>query len=290
MLYYLLSKIRERQHQVVISTHSPTLVRSLPREAIKVFSLNASGLVDVEENRPSQEAFYYIGHRYDADINLIVEDKLAKAVIDSVIDSQGEAFKQRFRVSFGAGGDSAIKKQMPVYAGWPTRPTIIFDGDKAPTVEADRPTHIETSKIAIGDRTPDRLRRMIAAQAGQEIEFAFNSNMTDEEKCHIYIRYLDYYSQHVFYLPFPTPEQAIWSDAACRHLIESAEPDPDSAERQAKEVIALPDYKARFAKLAELVNVTEDVHRIFVLRFGHTKGEGWYNLLELLKRIEVMYA
>ena len=280
MLAYLLDKIKRKKLQVVISTHSPTLVSYLPREAIKVFSLNAEGSADVVGDRPAEEAFHYIGHRYDASINIVVEDRLAKEVVEAAIQSKGPAFAKRFSVSFGPGGHTAIKKDMVVYSRSESGPLILFDGDQRP--EGNR-THIDTSQIMAGELTADHLKDLIDQQAGSRIDFAMDSNMGDDAKRELFKRYLDYYRDNVHYLPFPTPEQAIWDDTACRGLLSLY--DPSEAESKAGMIAAMPDYKERFAALSEATKSIDAVHNLFVGRFKHVNGNLWNQLVTLVERI-----
>jgi len=372
MLAYLLDRTKRKKLQVVISTHSPTLVQYLPREAVKVFSLNAYGLAEVIPNRPAEEAFHYIGHRYDARINIVVEDRLAQAVVNAAIRSRGEAFAKRFSLSFGPGGETSIKKDMVIYSRSGNVPIILLDGDQIPfnlqlmpsvddeggmptegrslvivadvggvlhfrffdalgqqilrmseadlpdrarninqlrlkladlwilqklpkgdknrvvsavttLVDLSRELHVDTEKIAIGDRNPSFLTRLIEKQAGSKVEFAMDSNMNDEAKSDLFVAYLDYYRKKVFYLPFTSPEEVIWDDAACRQLLDIENP-KTSAERAA-EIGTITDYKKRFARLSELVERVDAVHTLFVRRFSNTGGEQWDRLVELLTRI-----
>lgn len=372
MLAYLLDRIKRKQLQVVISTHSPTLVGYLPRQAIKVFSLNAQGNADVVPNCTAEEAFHYIGHRYDAKINVIVEDRLAKEVVEAAIKANGEAFAKRFSVSYGPGGESAIKRDMAVYSRGDKAPLILFDGDQIPltlrlipmvhekhgipqqgrdlavvavidekfqfrlfdaegelVVEASQDEypekaaeiarlkeylesmwtakkhtktqvykfyeifktivtplsrfHLDTDRIAVGDRKPAHLMGLIEGQAGSKIDFAMDSHMSDDAKSDLFVRYLDYFRRSVYYLPFPTPEEVIWDDGACRSLLSAS--DPAGADAKATEISSLPDYKARFAALSEVTKSVEAVHHIFVSRFVHTNGDSWNQLVNLMKQI-----
>ena len=280
MLAYLLDRIKRKRLQVVISTHSPTLVQYLPREAIKVFSFNAQGNADIVPDRPAEEAFHYIGHRYDAGINIVVEDRLAKAVVDAAIQSKGPAFAKRFSVSFGPGGQSAIKKDMVVYSRSGNGPVILFDGDLRPE---GNPPHVDTDEILAGEFTAEHLKKLIDRQAGSQIDFAMDSGMPDESKLEMFRRYLDYYRDKVHYLPFPTPEQAIWDDNACLKLLEVY--DPGEAQAKAASIIIISDYKKRFATLSEVTKSVDAVHNLFVGRFQHTNNDFWNQLVALVSQI-----
>ena len=280
MLAYLLDRIKRKKLQIVISTHSPTLVGYLPRESIKVFSLNAEGYADIVPDRPAEEAFHYIGHRYDASINIVVEDRLAKEVVEAAIQSKGAAFAKRFSVSFGPGGHTAIKKDIVVYSKSGNGPIILFDGDQRPE---GNPPHIDTNQILAGAFNSEHLKELIDKQAGSKIDFAMDSNMPESAKVELFRRYLDYYRDRVHYLPFPTPEEAIWDDGACRGFL--ALSDPNEAATKAATITAMTDYKKRFAALSEATKSVDAVHNLFVNRFKRTNSDLWNQLVAIVTQI-----
>lgn len=49
---------KEKKLQVVISSHSPILIRDMPSEAIKLYITNSQGRFEVKENVDYREAFY----------------------------------------------------------------------------------------------------------------------------------------------------------------------------------------------------------------------------------------
>src|SRR5699024_7755708 len=65
----------KNKHQIVISTHSSSIVSQLPKEAIKLFNLNSnSGKVSIVENVSPEEAFFTLGDRLSKK-TIFVEDK-----------------------------------------------------------------------------------------------------------------------------------------------------------------------------------------------------------------------
>jgi len=279
MLAYILEKVKTDKHQVVISTHSPTLVQHLPKEAIKVFSLNPEGNSDVVADCPPEEAFHYIGHRYDANITIIVEDRLAKEVVETAIQSNGEAFAKNFNVIFGPGGISAIKKEMVVYSRQKKGPLVLFDGDQLPT---SNPPHIDTNKIARGDMTDQNLKNLVDKQAGK-IDFAFDSNMAPEQKIKIYTDYLDYYRDNVHYLPFSTPDEAIWDDDLC--ILLSTGVDPVNGAKKAADINKLIDPKEKFRRISSLTGNVDSIHQLFIAKFKNTKHSSFVQLVDLVKKL-----
>ena len=110
-----------------------------------------------------------------------------------------------------------------------------------------------------------------------------NSNMPESTKVSLYIDYLNYYYTNVEYLPFNTPEEAIWDDDACQQFLEIEE--PGKGAKRAKQIISIANHKLRFARLAEMVNGLDAIHCLFVKRFSHTKSDQWEQLVALMKKI-----
>ncbi|EET1586318.1 ATP-binding protein, partial [Escherichia coli] len=116
MMDVLYSIVEQKKHQVVISTHSPVIVNTLPKDAIKLFVFDEeSETAKIVQNIAPDEAFIELGH----DINkktIIVEDKLAKAIIDKAIKNY-ERLSLSFSVSYIPGGSETIlSKHLPSYA------------------------------------------------------------------------------------------------------------------------------------------------------------------------------
>lgn len=82
LLSFLSEQVILKKHQVVFTTHSPTLINKLPPQAIKVLALSASSQVILasQESLPS-EAFLYIGEPVNESKKIVVEDRLAKEVV-----------------------------------------------------------------------------------------------------------------------------------------------------------------------------------------------------------------
>jgi predicted ATPase len=57
LIAFLLEQIRTKHLQIVISTHSPTIVETLPQNAVKVLEIGDSGRARIVENTHPQVAF-----------------------------------------------------------------------------------------------------------------------------------------------------------------------------------------------------------------------------------------
>ncbi|WP_020472277.1 AAA family ATPase [Zavarzinella formosa] len=281
LLLYILKKIKEKRLQVVLSTHAPSFVRHLPRESIKVLQAAGDGFVNIIDAVSAEEAFYEIGQEFSPNCNIIVEDRLAKAMLDAVAKSQGPAFAARVRIRFGPGGDTAMKQDAAVFIkDIPAVPIMIFDGDK-------RRAHIDTGEIKGSLRNAQALDEIIREQSGLDVRFTQDSNMPDSRKVQIRLDYLDYFKNKVFYLPFNTPEEALWSDDAARAYLETTL-EKAEVDSTMKALLAESNSKKKFARLAAALGdddlATTNVHAMFVKRFVSQKNPLCSEIANLLKQ------
>ena len=62
---YLLDAIIRKKLQIVISTHSPILIKDMPNEAIKLYITNERGKFEVKGDINYQEAFFDLEESVD---------------------------------------------------------------------------------------------------------------------------------------------------------------------------------------------------------------------------------
>ena len=132
LLAFLLKMARTRQLQVVFSTHSPHLVTALPDDAIKAFHQLEDGRFVVLPSTHPYAAFRRLGAVGGAEVRVLVEDKLAKAVVQqALLTLADQAQAAIFKVEYLSGGAEAILKyQVPVLMAAPGHTLILLDGDK----------------------------------------------------------------------------------------------------------------------------------------------------------------
>lgn len=116
LLAFLAKTARTRQLQVVFSTHSPHLVTALPGDAIKAFHQLDDGRFVVLASTHPYAAFRRLGAVGGGEVRIIVEDKLAKAVVQQALLTFADQAKAAvFKVEYLSGGAEAILKyQVPV--------------------------------------------------------------------------------------------------------------------------------------------------------------------------------
>lgn len=220
LMQFLLWQIKQKQLQVVISTHSPNIIEGLPPNAIKVFSQMPDGRFNVKSEITPNEAFYHLELSNPSKKTIIVEDNTAKMIVDEVLKALGEDIASQFEVTFYTGGQSVLKCNfISIYSQESlSNKFVLFDGDQ-------RKPHFDPDSVAMAEHTNERFRQEITNQTGCDVEFRPDGNSasggnTEQEKL-LREKYLKYYLNHVFYLPLMIPEDIIWSDDLARKQLAS---------------------------------------------------------------------
>ena len=132
LLAFLAKMARTRQLQVIFSTHSPHLITALPVDAIKTFHQIDDGRFVVFPSTHPYAAFRRLGAVGGGEVRILVEDKLAKAVVQqALLTFADQANAAVFKVEYLSGGAEAILKyQVPVLMAAPGHTLILLDGDK----------------------------------------------------------------------------------------------------------------------------------------------------------------
>jgi predicted ATPase len=202
LMLFLAEQVKEKKHQIVFATHSPTLIENLPPKAINVFYELQDGTIDVRSNAYPEQAFKRIGASFDKK-TIIVEDKLAQCIIEKLLrenDMEG-----LFDVKTSPGGDTEIKTISVVDNAIflnATNALYLLDGDKRK--EHKNPKDIPESENA-------KLGKIIKEQTNCDVNIPHSSD-NQEEKIKNQRKYLDFYYKYVKYLPSDTPENLIWDN------------------------------------------------------------------------------
>jgi hypothetical protein len=206
---FLSTAARQSHHQVVLATHAPELVRTLPVNAIKVLSIRADdGRVDI----PSQgvaphAAFEAVGASYDHP-TIVVEDRLAEVLVKHAI--RGLPIAGSVDVKFIPGGAETLwSHYVPMWAHDERDSLLLLlDGDQ----RTDEPP--PSGKIA-----PDDLEAAVTASLhDNQPKLPYGSN-EDESSVHreeSLRRVLDWRRSFVDFLPVHTPEEYLLRSRAGR--------------------------------------------------------------------------
>lgn len=283
--HFLLEETRSNQLQVVISTHSPSIIEDLPSNAIKVFSQLPSGKFNVRNGITPDEAFYHLEQTNPAKKTLIIEDLLSREIINGVLKEMGEATASLFQVNYYSGGASVMKNHfINVYSNAnEINKFIIFDGDQRII-----PQHFNPDLIIESEQTNERFRQEILKQTGSDIPFYPDGNKdqgarTDQEK-ELRKNYLKFYLRNVFYLPLTIPEEIIWNQEFAENFLTII---------GKVEFIAIingaSDFKEKFLLVAEAMTSDrkniDSAERIFLEKWLNDKPETFSQVITIISSI-----
>jgi len=277
LLDFILEQIKRKKLQVVISTHSPDIIEGMPKESIKIlYEHSETGKIKIIEDVYSENAFIHIGRSFSDKKIIIVEDVLAKMIVERVIEELGD--EQIFEVRFFHGGESRIKQEsMLAYSKeGGLNHFVFFDGDQ----KRDR---INIVNIAEKDKNVEYLKDKIMDIIGESIIFSIDGGRPDQE-IELMLKYIKYHYENVFYLPKNIPEEIIWNDQFL---------DSFTIGSEEKDIIANElDYKKKFAlytktELGE--NTAEDIQSIqkkFITNWIKKKNSDYNEIVDNLKKIK----
>ncbi len=198
---YLLDSIKKKKLQVIISSHSPTLISGLPNSAIKLFKTNENGKFYIEENVHYQEAFYNIEDKVGDKKIIYCEDYAAQMLIEkTLVHMKKEKF---FEVVYFHGGEKTLINHYmtPITLNkmLSKRIFMMLDGDMKTNYVFDESV---LTKSQLED--PKYLADCVKNAFGMELDVYPDGGKGGERKdqqCEEYLNYLRYYSTNVFYLP-----------------------------------------------------------------------------------------
>lgn len=283
--YFLLEETRKKQLQVVISTHSPSIIEDLPSNAIKVFSQLPSGKFNVTNSITPDEAFYHLEQTTPARKKIIVEDLLSKEIISGVLKKMGQAIASLFQINFYNGGASVIKNHfINVYShSNELNKFIIFDGDQKLVAQ-----HFNPDQILEVEQTNERYRQEILAQTGSNISFYPDGNPNDgaraDQEKELRKSYLKFYLRNVFYLPLTIPEEIIWNQVLAENFL--------NAMGKGELIMAINgtnDFKEKFLIVAEAMTGNrkniETTEKMFLEKWLDDKPETYNQVVAIITSI-----
>jgi len=283
---FLLNQIKEKKHQIILATHSSTLVEELPKEAIKVFYPNPNtGRFNVDENRTHQEAFYHIELPNPDRNEIIVEDILSKKILEAVLKSLGEDILSTIEVKFFPGGSSVIKTDfIKVYSQEPhSKRFIIFDGDEK---EVDQ--HLDPTNLSDANKNTENLNELIFNQTGCEVNFNPNSGNNGAEEdgeIDLMIQYLNYYKKYVYYLPGEQPEEIIWNQEYADSILGTRE----DKEEVLDEIQNAETFKEKLYYLKNALFDKEEkidnLYSMFIKHWIDQPDDNYQKIVDLLNNI-----
>jgi hypothetical protein len=286
LIDFLADCVKRHKHQVIISTHSPAVVRKLPPEAIKVLVMDTvSGKIMLPRQAAlAEEAFFHLGAPIPDKITILVEDVLAEAIVRRVLLSSGEAVAKLFEVRYFPGGAQTLwGHYLPMFAAEErVRLLVLFDGDMRPSEELPDPK-------TISEANKDQLREAIQRVARMDVRFNLDGGANGGDSAQqdvIRRQFVTWARSHIDYLPGTSnPESFVWENMVADNASKSiTDVDPKMRfEKLTKSELGVAEFNTVNSddilgtQRRRLATVSED-HPDFVhlkerlLSFAHTSG------------------
>lgn len=204
LLHFLLYESKRKKHQVVFSTHAPSMIGPLPDKAIKVFIPDAAGRFSVLPQAHPYAAFRRLGFKEGGSIRVIVEDRLAKYVVEQAARLLSDEERELLNIEFYAGGaDAILKNRIPMLLSDKST-FFLLDGDKRKVDSFVNSQDIAPAKNSM-------LLKIIAEQVGLEplIIVDGNGQANAAQRAVLCRQYLDFIQRYLHYLPKSCPEEIV---------------------------------------------------------------------------------
>lgn len=225
---YLLEAVIKKKLQIVISTHSPILIKDMPIESIKLYITNSQGRFVIKEDVDYQEAFYDLEDCVSDKKIIFCEDFAAKKLVEKVLERMDK--KQYFDIEYNPGGEKTlVTKYLPTFMThdfFKEKVFLVLDGDMQTDYIFD-----EEKLTVKHQRDITFLKQCVKDAYGVEIPVYTDGGADGKRKdqeCEAYIEYLRYYNSNVFYLPSKEiPETIILNSEYAQKLYENIISDND---------------------------------------------------------------
>jgi len=279
LICYILEVIKKKKIQVIVTTHSTSIVENLPRSAIKCFRKMENDIIVIEEQVFFQNAFLELGSDIIDKKHVIVEDDMAKIIIDRILKEEG--LDKLLHVEFYPGGASNIKKYtILTYSKTKIHDRyIIFDGDQKQDEIPDLSTMPEVDKTE--KYLKDIFKKAVGISA-DKIDWGVDANKKAgrsnvEQEVELLIFYLEYFRDFVSFLPKTIPEDIVYDEARLKVLLgEDGFPD----------VSKEGDSKKKLKKISDAMGQgIEEIGSYLVYWFIKQKNADYKYILDRLRKI-----
>lgn len=218
LMKYLANESLKKKHQIVMSTHSPSMIEALPNQARKLLAVNKSlSYVYLASGASSlEESFVRIGASFGRN-KILVEDMLAKEIVLAAARGAGDAYLQTIDLVSMPGGVSGLLRACIACAMMGEECIVLLDGDQRPEKplsEGVRDSDLEEELESVG--ITDSLLIRDGGSGDSEAQL-----MASRRKVH------DWFKSHVGYLPSEECPENL--------LIEMSGESPKPSPREAKE-------------------------------------------------------
>ena len=214
---FILKETVENKHQVVITSHSPTLIEGLPPKAIKLINRDpVTGNFKIVNRATEEQAFSRLGNLNHKKPVIIVEDDLAKTLTEKAISQLDEKLLETIEVTPYPGGGEIIKQDFIniMTLGTIDNVTVFLDGDKK-----KHETTLEQRTIPAAQ--DENLEKLLVEYVGTKLKLPLNGGdgtaQNIKEKTLTIRKAFDIYNEHFFFGNTQTPEELLYEIFKDRH-------------------------------------------------------------------------
>ncbi len=231
LIEFLRDQVVKKGTQVVLSTHSPSIVEELPAEAIKLLGADpVTGEVSLisDETHPSQ-AFFHIGHTTGLKTKrIMVEDALAAEIVSRAITIHCDDLRGTISpVIFPGGSGNLVMHSLPALAlAKATDVVLLLDGDQ----RIDTADWTECDRIPATGDNRERWQELAKNLLGCVPKHFANTKGKDVDDDSVVRNLRDillWARDNTYYLDGKVPEAAV--------LNETEDWDPDAGTRKSKD-------------------------------------------------------
>lgn len=278
LVEYLFDAIKRKHVQMIVTTHSEHIVELLPKEAIICLRKN-EGRTYIQQRIIPNLAFLEIGSPIQNAKRIIVEDEMAKSIVERVLIEEG--LTQIISVSFYPGGASNLKKYtILTYAKTNINSQyILFDGDQR---GKDIPNFED---ILEKEKTLEYFEKCFYESVGIRssiMDWGVDANreagrQNEDQRKKLVKKYLEYYKDNVFFFPTLIPEDIIYDEEYLQNIC---------GRQKLPELSSAKDNKEKLYLISEVLKTSiGNLSQLLVTQFAIRKEESYQQLAKILHEI-----
>lgn len=278
LVEYFFDAIKRKHIQMIITTHSEHIVELLPKEAVICLRKN-EGETYVQQNVIPELAFLEIGSPIINRKRIIVEDEMAKRIVEKVLEEEG--LNELVSVEFYPGGCSNLKKYtILTFARTNIKSQyVLFDGDQFNEAVPDFGSVLERDKTI--SYYKDQFRRIVGMRSST-MDWGLDANpdegrLNEEQEKNQIENYLLFYKSNVFFLPEVIPEDIIYDEEYLRNICGQWEFPNLSGDGNSK---------AKLFHIANLLGISiGSIEQLLISQFIKKKEEDYKTIARLVHMI-----
>jgi predicted ATPase len=288
LLEFILKQTLEKKLQVVLSTHSPTFVHSLPENALKLFYPTEGARFGIKNQCHYAEAFQNLGQELGSSDKKVIyaEDYLVKLILDKIIQDLNNELISIFDIKCLPGGAEDLLKRAAGFSQEnEMKKFILLDGDKEkPKIDISKLTVKESETLSDLEQKIKEITGLNFKSLQPSIDSDGDLGGSKAQKIEFALKYVSYIYSNLEYLPTTkTPEDMIWDAKYANEFLKLSGKPEEEFNKSSKENIK------RFAAIffgAHSKDTYQSSLKLLIERFVQAKGDDYNSLLAILNKFK----